>query len=90
MSRFAAVLALALLLTLPSGYVAAAGLEWGSLLLAQAARDEREAAQLAARQYGGKVLRVQRDGDRFVVRLLMPDGRIRHVEIPASAPAGRG
>lgn len=54
----------------------------------QGARNEKEAAKLATRQYGGKVLRVQRQGNSFEVRLLLDNGRVKHVNIAASNGSG--
>ena len=53
------------------------------------AGSEREAAQLATQRHGGKVLRVQRQGDHFEVRLLLDNGRVKHVNIPASDKSGK-
>ena len=94
MLRLAFGFALALLLASPCGASRAAASGGAAearvaLQLAQAARDEREAAQLAARQHGGKVLRVQRQGSNYEVRLLMPEGGVRHVVIAGSTQAGR-
>ena len=52
------------------------------------ASNEKEAAKLATRQYGGKVLRVQRQGNHFEVRLLLDNGRVKHVNIAASNGSG--
>lgn len=61
------------------------------LYLAQAANSEREAAAQARQRYGGKVLRVKTGERAYEVRLLMPDGRVRHVDVPrAGDRAGRG
>ena len=53
------------------------------------AGSEREAAQLATQRHGGKVLRVQRQGDHFEVRLLLDNRRVKHVNIPASDKSGK-
>ena len=53
------------------------------------AKSEREAAQLASARYGGKVLRVQRRNQYFEVRLLLDDGRVKHVNIPAHDASGK-
>ncbi len=41
----------------------------------------RQAAQQAKAQYGGKVLRVRKDGNAFKVRLLLDSGRVITVTI---------
>ena len=52
------------------------------------ASSDSEAAAMAVRQHGGQVLRVERHGSNYQVRLLMPDGRVKHVTVPGDA--GRG
>ena len=52
------------------------------------ARSEQEAAKLATRQYGGKVLRVQRKGKHYEVRMLLDDGRVKHVYFAAANGSG--
>jgi len=53
-------------------------------LLASAAKSEmtaREAAAQAKAQYGGKVLRVKKQGNTYKVRLLQKSGRVITVTI---------
>ncbi|MEM1145413.1 MAG: hypothetical protein AAGI88_22775 [Pseudomonadota bacterium] len=40
-----------------------------------------QAAARAERRYGGKALAVRKVGDRYRVRLLLPDGRVKTVDI---------
>lgn len=41
------------------------------------------AAEIARERHGGKVLKVERDGDAWRVRLLLPSGRVRNVRVDA-------
>ena len=52
------------------------------------ASNEQQAAKMAVRRHGGQVLRVEHRGKQYRVRLLMPNGRVKHVDIPASGPHG--
>ncbi|WP_417763949.1 PepSY domain-containing protein [Shewanella sp.] len=46
-------------------------------------RSSNEAAQIAQRQFGGKVLKVQKRNNGYVVKLISEDGRIMYVNINA-------
>ncbi|MCH1918574.1 PepSY domain-containing protein [Shewanella sp. A3A] len=46
-------------------------------------RSGNEAAQIAQRQFGGKVLKVQKRNNSYVVKLVTNDGRIMYVNINA-------
>lgn len=43
-----------------------------------------QAARIAQRQHGGKVLKVSRDGQSYLVKLLLPSGTVRTVRISAA------
>lgn len=43
-----------------------------------------QAASIAQQQYGGKVLKVGRNGQSYLVKLLLPSGTVRTVRIDAS------
>lgn len=64
---------------------AAAAIRWAQ---EKPASSDSEAAAMAVRQHGGQVLRVERRDNDYKVRLLMPDGRVKHVTIPGAS--GRG
>lgn len=49
----------------------------------QAAASPSEAASIAQRRYGGEVLKVQKKGKHYKVRLLTDDGRVKEVKVPA-------
>lgn len=46
-------------------------------------RSGNEAAQIAQRQFGGKVLKVQKRNNGYVVKLVTKDGQIMYVSINA-------
>jgi uncharacterized membrane protein YkoI len=77
---------LSLLVALDCAAGAAAGDGW---LLAQAAIDADQAAAVARSRTGGRVLGVEwgeANGQPvYSVRVLLPDGRIRVIEVPAGA-----
>lgn len=54
------------------------------LLLAQAASNKAEAAQIAKSRYGGKVLSVRKAGNGWQVKLLLDDGRVKMVYVEGS------
>lgn len=43
-----------------------------------------QAARIAQQRHGGKVLKVGRDGQSYLVKLLLPSGTVRTVRIDAS------
>ena len=43
-----------------------------------------QAAAIASSQYGGEVLKVQRKGDQYQVKLLLPSGTIKTVYVSAN------
>ena len=49
-----------------------------------------QAAAQAERQYGGRVLKIRRDGDRYNIKLLQESGHVIHVSIDANGPGGKG
>lgn len=42
------------------------------------------AAQIAQQRHGGKVLKVSREGQTYLVKLLLPSGTVRTVQVSAS------
>jgi hypothetical protein len=58
----------------PRGYAPAADAGAGRI-------SARDAASAASRQYGGRVLRVNADGNGYRVKLLQPSGRVIQVHI---------
>lgn len=80
--------ALLLIGSLADPAIATAPVPDATVVLAQAATSPDQAAAAARAQTGGRVLGVEW-GDNggqpvYVVRVLMPDGSIREVPIPAS------
>ena len=49
----------------------------------QGAASASEAASIAQSRHGGEVLKVERAGKYYKVRLLSPDGRVKEVKVPA-------
>ncbi|AFU97984.1 PepSY domain-containing protein [Simiduia agarivorans] len=49
----------------------------------QAAGSPSEAAAIAVRRHGGEVLKVQKAGKHYKVRLLTADGRVKEVKVAA-------
>lgn len=80
---FVRALSTTLLLTL------LAGVSYAPVALAQSSKGSEQRAQLTARQaaaqaqaqYGGKVLKVRRQGNGYKVRLLLQSGRVITVTI---------
>lgn len=58
------------------------------LLLAQAASNKAEAAQIAKSRYGGQVLSVRKVGNGWQVKLLLDDGRVKMVFVEGSGGGG--
>lgn len=56
------------------------------LLLAQAASNKAEAAQIAKSRHGGTVLSVRKSGNGWQVKLLLDDGRVKMVYVEGSGP----
>lgn len=42
-----------------------------------------EAAKIAKKRYGGKVLKIKRDGNKYRIKLLLPSGKVKNVYIDA-------
>ncbi|HEX7025989.1 MAG TPA: hypothetical protein VF268_01975 [Gammaproteobacteria bacterium] len=43
-----------------------------------------QAARIAQQRHGGKVLKVSREGHTYLVKLLLPSGTVRTVQVSAS------
>jgi len=76
----ALLLAAGLACTLPAA-AAHAQKQRGDTRQEQSGLSAREAAAIAQRQHGGKVLKVQRQGQIYRVRLLLDNGRVITVSI---------
>lgn len=80
---FVRALSTTLLLTLLAGVIVApAAMAQGSKAKEQRVQvTARQAAAQAQAQYGGKVLKVRRQGNGYKVRLLLDSGRVINVTI---------
>ena len=58
------------------------------LLARKGELSQGEAVQIAQSRHGGKAIKVERRGDVYWVRLLLPNGRVKEVAVPAGGRGG--